>query len=451
MFEGIAKLLAGIAAVTVAPFAQVIDSTITPPAETLPASRETASPDIQGTVNPFQMPAPENLMPPPGGNIKAPDGSAGIPPRGEYQGSPELMKDNFEGGQQPGGPYGGNPGTQGYNPGMMQGQGQKFGGQGGQNMMGGRMSVSQDEYSAKRLEKLLTQLKAKNITIPADAAAKLEAYRAAINTMKSAEGESAEDARLDLQETREGIVDLEPSLRMLGQWPTMQKQAERSISMIKKQLAGARKRALTAKVDVSKFVSKVEESITAMEKQVSDAKAAIAAGTIEEGFELVRDIHPDEEMTYNIGMIEAASQMSKMSGKITSHIKTLETKVARLAKQKDPETGERYDVSHLKELITEMKALAANVKTKIDAGAEPDEVMAIAEEGMGLYEEFMMEMSELTGEEYFGNNPEMGPAGMDGKPGMRGPQGGFRREPGSYGPGMEGNYNPAGMMQGQGL
>ena len=387
MLEGIAKWIAGVVAVTVAPFAQVGDAVTPPPTEPMspPVITEPAPTnpfDVQGNVP--LSPDEGQMVPPPADNRMPPP----MPPQ-DFRGNDTGPRDRpFDAENQ-------------YQNARPEGQFTQ-----GENMMSGRqvprMQMGGEEQMIKRLEKLIVQLKAKGITVPSTVSGKLETYKSAVNSAKSAEGEAVEEARFAVDDARDGVMDLEPTLRMLGQWPQIQKQAERGITMIKKQLTSARKRALTAKVDVSKYVTKVEETIAAMEKQMSDAKTAVVAGDVEEAMEMLREVQPDEDIGYHIRMIEMASQMSKMSGQITKEIKKLETKLTVLAKKKNPDTDARYDVAHLRELIAEMKKVAVDVKARVDAGEDPDEVMLAADEGMGLFEEFMQEYAELTGEEYNG-------------------------------------------------
>lgn len=296
--------------------------------------------------------------------------------------------------------------------------GEQFNNQGGQGGQGGNERQMQPnrpkpnmaqafkgpEQMIKQMETKIKSLKAKNVSIPANIEQTISEVKVLIASAKessSNEDSDPSDAMSDVQDKMQDLQDVFPQLQMLGEWPRIEKQATKQLAMMKKEFERSKKQALKSKIDVSSIVARVETSLAEIEKSIADAKAQASAGNIEDAMDSLRDsvFEASDDLRDQFRILESMGNVGRIYTRISKDIASFEKEVKRLAKQKDPETGELRDVSKLNELVVEAKNFVADIKSKIDSKAEPEEIFDALSDGESLQNDIMEEMSHVKGQD----------------------------------------------------
>lgn len=239
----------------------------------------------------------------------------------------------------------------------------------------------------------IARIKKAGGSIPAEYESTIAELQSAIATVKNATEESDEvDAAMDIiMEKSSDIQELGPKLGMLEQFPRIVKEATKQLTQARKQLTKSLARAKKGGVDVSGIQSSIESKLSTIEAAIAAAKSSAdpeeAMDSLRDNvFEATEDVRDEMMVLENIAN---SSQMVKQAGK---EITRMERASATLKKAKK-------DTTTLNELIAEMKAQLAEVKSLMQgSGVDKEDLFAALSEAERIHNDAIEELASLRGE-----------------------------------------------------
>jgi len=266
-------------------------------------------------------------------------------------------------------------------------------GQGGGGLKQMKQQLKQMERGITNIARSIARIKKAGGSVPSEYEATIAELQAAIATVKNATEESDEvDAAMEvLMDKSSDLHELGPKLGMLEQFPRILKEATKQLAQARKQLTKAVTRAKKAGVDVSAIQSSIESKLTAIE---SDIAAAKSAADPEEGMESLRDnaFEAMEDIRDEMMVLENISNSSRM-------VKEAEKEIARIERASATLKRQKKDTTVLNELIAEMKAQLAEIKSLMQqSGIDKEDLFEALSEGERIRNDAQEELARLRGE-----------------------------------------------------
>ncbi len=296
------------------------------------------------------------------------------------------------------------------------GKGMPFGGggPGGPGMMPGGECLGRVKSTLKRVQK--------KVTVPSEwlqLITDVEAVSAKIKALAGSEdaGEEFEDIMDSVADKAEDLCMLEPKLMALEQMNRMAtRDATRELTRLKKDYGNSKKRAEKSGEDISAITAKIDAKIAAIATAIEMLKKAEPQGEselakaiaefrkadsdpadIQEIMELVRETVFERfgDVYDDFRLLEQVGQSAKMTAQAEREI----NKYSALADkfEKPNKKGVKKDVSELRRLITEMRALLAKAKQMMKDDADEEDIFEIHSEAEQLMNDADEEVAHLQG------------------------------------------------------
>lgn len=257
------------------------------------------------------------------------------------------------------------------------------------------------EKAIKQMEKTIKKVKDAGYTVSAEVEESFQKGKAAVETIKNASDFDTAELAMDDFNSFIDMLDMNmEGLNMLAGFSKILKQADRTYAKLTKLFEKNKKKAQKGDVDLSGVIADIQLEIDVLKAVYDKAVAAAKGGDAELAFTTLEDEYFEhmEDTFQMVGMLEAASQLSKAVKNVEKGIKSAEKNVAKFEK-KD------FDMSAAKEIINTSRAkldeLKALLKTK---DFEPDDAVSILEELEDLRSEFEDAVEEETGKNLHGKD-----------------------------------------------
>lgn len=257
------------------------------------------------------------------------------------------------------------------------------------------------EKAIKQMEKTIKKVQDAGYSVLAEVEASFQKGKAAVETIKNATDMDVALAAMDDFNSFIDILDRDiEGLNMLANFPRILKQADRTFTKLTKSFEKAKTKAQKGEVDLSEIIAGIQVEIDALKTVRDKAVDAAKNGNAELAFTTLEDEYFEhmEDTFQNIGMLEAASQLSKAVKSVEKGIKSAEKNIAKFEKK-------GFDMSAANEIVktsrAKLDALKALIKTK---GFDPDAAVSLLEELSDLRENFENAVEEETGKNLHGKD-----------------------------------------------
>ncbi len=210
--------------------------------------------------------------------------------------------------------------------------------QGQQSLAGMQQGAAGLSQALKNINSQITRLKKKNVQIPPAIQSAIDGAQKDFDTIKNATEVTDEvQAALDnLMDDGQSLRDVGPQLGMLANWPQMEKEANKQIASVQKQLASGKTAAAKANVDVTAIVAEINESITKVQSALAEAKQSVgSADTDPQDFmSSMRDdvLGPLQDLIKQVGVLKDIANVSRAITRVVKHADSLAKSVATLKK-----------------------------------------------------------------------------------------------------------------------
>lgn len=257
------------------------------------------------------------------------------------------------------------------------------------------------EKAVKQMEKTIKKVQDAGYTVSAEVEESFQKGKAAVETIKNA---SDIDVALEAMDDFNTFIDMldmnMEGLNMLAGFPKILKQADRTYAKLTKLFEKNKKKAQKGEVDLSGVIADIQLEVDALKAVYDKAVAAAKGGDAELAFTTLEDEYFEhmEDTFQMVGMLEAASQLSKAVKNVEKGIKSAEKNIAKFEK-KD------FDMTAASGIVTasraKLDALKALLKTK---EFDPDDAVSLLEELEDLRTEFEDAVEEETGKNLHGKD-----------------------------------------------
>lgn len=262
-----------------------------------------------------------------------------------------------------------------------------------ERLQNAKRMVRDFERGLREFERALKRATKAGVSIPAEYQTLVGELRGAITVVRNAsELTNDVEAAIDMVEERGGdFHELIPRLHQLAEWPRISKNAERELKQIISQLNRLkRQKALS---DYPELLEKIESSVSTVQSRFTEAKSHMAAGNIEEAFELLQQgiFEELQEVRSSMQVLEQISNVARMVRNVERDIKRFERQVDGLARR-------GTDVSELKRLIAAGRAKLQELKALAQGGAaEPEDLFETMQSLEQLRRQAFEHFDELRG------------------------------------------------------
>ncbi len=249
-------------------------------------------------------------------------------------------------------------------------------------------------------ESQVSRLIKRGTTVPPAITENLSKIKTIIAAVKSAKNfEEAQEAGLDdIQDLMQDLNESRMQLEMLSRWPQTQKDMDRQLSQLKRELKKAKStvdRLAKKGIDLLSVYAKFEEAINKLQAVRDEAVAKIKSGEAEDAMEMVQDdfFGQMEDVWEGKRIIDTMSNLGRFTSEFKRGIATAEQEIRRLARRKIP-------TDDLKEILAESKAKGQAILDMLKSGdIDEEEVMSNLQELEDLRQQFEEKARDLTGEE----------------------------------------------------
>lgn len=248
-----------------------------------------------------------------------------------------------------------------------------------------------------RIKSRLAALAKKGVTVPqevTDAVASAEDTIAKVNAAQTLDDiDAVGDIASILDQVSQTLQDQLPNLERLANLPKIYSRIDKQLKAFDRQLASDQALAKRSKIDISGEVADFESALSKLKDAYAAAKAQIATGDIEQGFDALQSDVFDAmddigEHHANIQQIGRLSTTIAQAGRDLTKFQRQITNLKRQGK----------DTSAAQTVLDEGTAKAAELKTVAAAKPiDPDVVFGVLQELQDIRDRFVQELDKLTG------------------------------------------------------
>ena len=269
-----------------------------------------------------------------------------------------------------------------------------------------KQGMSQFKRGIAQFKKMVSGFAKQGIAVPAELADALAKADTLFSTIENAQSlEEIMEVQEEMMSIGEVMQEWGPRLGHLQQMPRVIKQAEKELKKLENALKKDQTRARTAKFDISGLVSAFEAEINKLKAILDEVKNLLNSDPEEamdklqaEFFEGLGDAwDKDQTIQMIIGFTRGVTQISRQ-------IKTDESMIKKLKRQK-------LDTAELEALVEQAKEKLAEVQALVkNKDFEPEDFVSVMEELGQLQHEFDEKVEDLTGELEYKPQYQKGPA-----------------------------------------
>lgn len=257
------------------------------------------------------------------------------------------------------------------------------------------------EKAVKQMEKTITKVEAAGYQVSTEVKESYLKGKTAVETIKNTNDMDVALEALDDFNIFIDMLDLNiEGLNMLANFPRILKQADRTFTKLTKFFEKTKIKAQKGEVDLAEVIAGIQAEIDALKAVYDKAVGAAKNGNAELAFTTLEDEYFEhmEDTFQMVGMLEAASQLSKAVKSVEKGIKSAEKNIAKFEK-KGNDMSKANDI--VKTSRIKLDALKILVKTK---GFDPDDAVSLLEELSDLRENFEDAVEEETGKNLHGKD-----------------------------------------------
>lgn len=257
------------------------------------------------------------------------------------------------------------------------------------------------EKAVNQMEKAIKKVKDAGYTVSAEVEDSLQKGKAAVETIKN-----TSDMDVALQAIGDfnvfiDMLDLNiEGLNMLANFPRIMKQADRTYTKLTKFFEKTKAKAQKGETDLSEVIAGIQAEIDALKAVYDKAIAAAKNGEGELAFTTLENEYFEhmENTFQKVGMLEAASQLSKAVKSVGKGIESAEKNIAKFE-------GKGFDMNKASEIVTTSRAKLDELKALVKTdGFDPDNAVKLLEDLSDLRDNFENTVEEKTGENLHGKN-----------------------------------------------
>jgi DNA repair exonuclease SbcCD ATPase subunit len=224
-----------------------------------------------------------------------------------------------------------------------------------------------------RVKARVAALAKKGVAAPQELTDALARADELVATIKAAESpEDVDHVETEMHDIEETVREHMPNLERLANMSKIYARVDKQIKLFDKQLAADKSLATRSKIDINSAVSDFETALASLKGAYAAAKAAITAGDIDEGFEML-----ENDVFDAMSDINRAHAVIQQIRQLQTTIKQGERDITTFQKQLDRFKKQAKDTAAAQTLLDEGKAKLAELK--IAAAAKPLDTESIAD------------------------------------------------------------------------